>query len=115
MEGFQANRVFLSNKHEYFISKNDAIYKYVEYVKGNEITNIEFHENSLEAKLLYLCNDQVVSFKTLTNQITCSTDNELYVTINSLKDKGLIYCNSDYSEIVAVIDIENGRAVKPLL
>ena len=111
----QIEYFYLTNKHEYFISKNDAIYKYVEYVKGNEITNIEFHENSLEAKLLYLCNDQVVSFKTLTNQITCSTDNELYVTINSLKDKGLIYCNSDYSEIVAVIDIENGRAVKPLL
>ncbi len=81
----QIEYFYLTNKHEYFISKNDAIYKYVEYVKGNEITNIEFHENSLEAKLLYLCNDQVVSFKTLTNQITCSTDNELYVTINSLK------------------------------
>ena len=36
----------------------------------------------------------------------------LLALVYSCSDSG---DNSDYSEIVAVIDIENGRAVKPLL
>lgn len=75
------------------------------------INKLEIAKDSIDYVVLSAANKAVIGIRELMSLIEKEikenmTDCELINTIQSLRDEGLVYSNSDFSEIVSVIDIE---------
>lgn len=98
-------------KHNFsydFLGNNDAIV-YVEYYDGIEINRLEFEKKSLEWSVLTLTNNEVLSFESLLE--LCQPDHDvnrekLIECIDTLYTERLLFHNSNYSENIAVVDVE---------
>lgn len=106
-------KYYIENQHTYTIYKVKNAIHYTEFINGKQNFEMSFDRKSIEAELLYHTNNEVVSFDRL-----CALINKKYpvdnvhsiedtlLTVNNLYQKGLVYHSPDYSEIVAVINIE---------
>lgn len=98
-------------KHNYtynFFGNNDIV-EYVEYYDGIEINRLEFEKNSLEWSVLTLTNKEVLSVETLLEKCQTAHDvnhESIIECIDALCSERLIFHNSDYSENVAVVDVD---------
>lgn len=96
---------YIQNSYEYnLIRKNKYTINYIEYYNGEEINKIEFNQDSIEWKILQLCNSEVKSISNLQKVFEHTSDkNDLIEILNALKEESLIYYNKDYSEIITII------------
>lgn len=103
-------------KVEQYYKENNFCYKvfdykesilYKEYLNNEEINELEIKKDSVEYLILSRSNSSVFSFSKIRSLINEDNmlDCEIYDYIENLKEEGLIYTNTDYSEIISVIDI----------
>lgn len=93
--------------YKIFDYKGSILYK--EYLNNEEINELEIKKDSIEFLILSQSNSSVFSLSELHSLINedCMLDCEMYDYIENLKEEGLIYTNTDYSEIVSIIDINS--------
>jgi len=101
---------YKSNKFSYKTQKNGGVLYYTEYCNETEIENIVFGESeyelilkSLEYKVLSLAELHADLKKTYPDII----EDRLKELLLNLKKAYLIYFNTDYSNIVSVIELKN--------
>lgn len=99
---------YRSSNYSYNTQQINNIVYYTEYCNGEEIAQITFEELEY-VHILKTTNQKVYTFTELfakmTNEFSALTEDKLKTILNNLQNDFLIYCNSDYSEIVSVINI----------
>jgi radical SAM superfamily enzyme YgiQ (UPF0313 family) len=104
-------KYYLDNKHTYSITKGDGkSIKYNEYVNGIKINEFDIEEDSIEYIILYAANDKVISLKELTTYINNKfsgkyTEWQIKNVIDKYYHAGLIYCSTNYMEILSIVNI----------
>lgn len=102
---------YLASDFTYAIFNNGDSFLYVEYLNNSEINRVEIEYDSLDYLILSNANDKVLSFTLLKDKILSSgkysdmLDCEIYDIIENLRQAGLLYTPSDYSEFISVIDV----------
>jgi radical SAM superfamily enzyme YgiQ (UPF0313 family) len=103
---------YLNNRFKYKIEETDSELRYIEYLNGREIDRFDISKKSLDAFILVTSCTQIVSLEVLCQKalkygitISLSIKDEIVNLIDHYNKKGLIYHNSDYSEIVSNIII----------
>lgn len=100
-------KYFMSSLSDYtLIDKGDSII-YKERLNKGIINEIELPLSSVEWKILKESNGKVISFAELKEIFIHLTDCELSNVIEELREEGLLYANNNYSEIVAIIDVDS--------
>lgn len=98
---------YTQHSYTYNFIENDRLVEYIEYYDEVEINRIEFDKNSTEWLILKYINEQVVSLDFLCEIKDLNmSKNEIIHIIDELYTERLIFHNVDYSEIVAIVDIE---------
>ncbi len=99
---------YVRNYYDYkiFIS-GESIY-YRELYNDLIINEIEFTQNGLHWNILNLCNKRVCSIDSLEKDLSYipKETTSLKTAIEELSNEGLLYCNSDLSEIVSIINTD---------
>lgn len=96
---------YYKNQHYsyHFVSYDDK-YLYKEYCNGTLINELEFDKDSIEWKVLQKADEKVVSLSELAAE--CHVEEKSLVPIiDILFAERIIFHNSDYSEIVSVVNI----------
>ena len=104
-------RHYLQSNYSYKLYESSNRLFYIEYMNLSVINKLEIAKDSIDYVVLSAANKAVIGIRELMSLIEKEikenmTDCELINTIQSLRDEGLVYSNSDFSEIVSVIDIE---------
>jgi hypothetical protein len=104
---------YLDNQHTYSISNDGNIIKYTEYINGRQIFEMNMKTESLEANILFISNNEVVSLDSIIANINNNihksgnhSSRDIINAIDRLYQKGLVFCSPDYTEIIAIINIE---------
>lgn len=98
-------------KYNIYDVGNSLIYK--EYLNGEIINELEIEKNSIDFFILKNSNDKVLPFESLKEFIYNNdnfkyiTDCELFNILDELKNEGIIYAPSDFSEILTIIDLND--------
>ena len=98
-------------KYNIYDVGNSLIYK--EYLNGEIINELEIEKNSIDFFILKNSNDKVLPFESLkefiynNNNFKYITDCELFNILDELKNEGIIYAPSDFSEILTIIDLND--------
>ena len=97
---------YIKNKHSYklFATKNHI--KYIEYRSFKELFCKTFERNSIEFKILYNANSNVVSIDYLSKKLEINNIQKIIPAIHELNQLGLVYHNDDYSEILTIINTD---------
>lgn len=96
---------YYKNQHySYHFVNYDDKYLYKEYCNGTLINELEFDKDSIEWKVLQKADEKVVSLSELAAE--CHVEEKSLVPIiDILFAERIIFHNSDYSEIVSVVNI----------
>ena len=97
---------YKNNKFSYKIQENKGIFYYTEYCNDTEIENIVFGETEY-GYILKTLDDRICTFKEVYSEMLkiypeISEDRVKEILMN-LKEAYLIYCNTEFSNIVSVI------------
>lgn len=88
----------------------DGKVEYIEYYDNVEINHLELEQDSLEWEILTHTNHEVMSADSLLERMIEKkpdiTRDNVIEAINALSAERLVYHNADYSENVAVVDVE---------
>lgn len=104
----QIERYYLNYKHTYKIENFDHKITFKEYIKNKEILTFDIHKNSIEMEILQKANDSVISFELLYSQLSEQPKHtELKNKLTLLKEKGIIYCDDDFNNIISIIYLDN--------
>lgn len=101
---------YLNNRYTYKLySKGSDEVIYREYYNGRVVNELGFETGSIEWLILTLANDAPITINALTDSIRNQyrhnpLDTEIIDMIEGLKEEKLIYCNSDYSEIITLFN-----------
>ena len=105
----QFENFYKTQKFTYNIIKYENEYHYKEYVNENEESSVFFYEPEY-IDILKAANDKVISFDELNKNIKTKypniTKSRIKKVLSDLKKSFLLYHNSDYSNIVTVIDTD---------
>lgn len=102
---------YRDNLFSYKIINNTDYITYQEYLNNEKINELDIEKNSLEYVLLVEANSKVYSLdefkEALASRNISSSllDCEIFEVIESLKSEGILYATPDYSEILAIVDI----------
>ncbi|MCG8411398.1 MAG: hypothetical protein MI739_08945 [Bacteroidales bacterium] len=96
--------------YSYKIHNINNIYRYNEYQNNKLITSIEF-DKPLYIEILKEANNRVISVDDLFKRLYLNEDkkitmHELIETIKELKNEHILYANTDYSEIISIVDTD---------
>lgn len=108
----KTEQYYLGSNFSYRLYKIDNSIIYSEKLNYSEINRLEIEIDSLDYIILSNSNENVLSFKQLKEIISTThynniLDCELYDVIENLRKEGLLYTPYDYSEFIAVIDIND--------
>lgn len=99
---------YKTNKFSYKILENSGIYYYTEYCKDEEVANITFGEPEY-GYILKAVEQKVCDFNELYSDMkkifTEITEDNLKEILSNLKESYLIYFNTEFSNIISVIEI----------
>jgi radical SAM superfamily enzyme YgiQ (UPF0313 family) len=102
-------KYYIENKFSYKISKNSGIYNFAEYVNNKEILNIDF-EGPYYWDVLKTANQKVCTFSELYAALKKPypeiSKERLKKILRELRDLYLVYCNTDLSDVITVIDVD---------
>lgn len=104
----KTDKYYCNNKHTYSLKKIGSNVIFKEYKNNKEDYSIEMDFNSIEYQTLLLSNDQVISIDFLTEKLNTDilSTNNIKTVLDVMFDKGLIFYNKDYSEVVSVINTD---------
>jgi len=98
---------YKTNKFSYKIQENNGIYYYAEYCNDTEIENIVFGELEY-GSILKALEEKICTFTELYSYMikiyTEITEERLKEILMNLKEAYLIYYNTEFSNIVSVIE-----------
>lgn len=100
---------YTKHTYTYDFFEDQNIVEYVECYDGLEINRLEFEKDSLEWAVLTYTNNEVLSVESLLDKCRINHDvnrDTVIECIDALRAERLIFHNSDYSENVAVVDVE---------
>lgn len=104
---------YINNSYMYKIfSINELTIQYKEYLNGTIINEIDILKNSIDYHILMVSNKEVSSFEKIKTSLLKKkefkllTDCELLYVLEDLRQEGLIYSPHDFSEIIAIIDLD---------
>ena len=105
----EKEKYYIENLFTYKLNNTDGIINYTEFLDGKEVVNHDFTEK-LYWEVLKLANSKVMKLEALENEL-CKQYPKLNLekikeTLTDLKAMHLIYCNSELSDIISVIDVE---------
>lgn len=99
---------YKTNKFSYKILENNGIYYYTEYCNDEEVTNITFGEPEY-GYILKTVEQKVCDFNELysdmSKEFSNITEERLKEILTNLKKSYLIYFNTEFSNIISVIEI----------
>lgn len=87
------------------IQKDDYIY-FTEYSNNIEISKLVFHVESVEYQILVICNREIQSLNHISKILKNIDCKILKEKIVMLHNKGIIYANSSFTEILTIIDMD---------
>lgn len=98
---------YTQHSYSYNFIINNGLVEYIEYFDNLEINRLEFDIYSKEWIILKHVNKQVLSLDSLSKiEDLDQNKDEIRSIIDELHTEHLIYHNADYSEIIAIVDIE---------
>ena len=101
---------YKNNTFSYKIQENNGIYYYTEYCNDTEIENIVFGEPEY-GYVLEAVEKKVCTFQKLYSDIKKVypeiTEKRLKDILTNLKESYLIYCNTEFSNIVSVLELKS--------
>lgn len=99
---------YKNNRFSYKIQENKGILYYTEYCNDEEIENIVFSDPEYAA-VFRASQDQVISFEKLFDDLSKQgkpiTTKRLTEVLSHLKQAQLIYCNTEFSNVVSLLTI----------
>ncbi|MDR0891778.1 MAG: B12-binding domain-containing radical SAM protein [Mediterranea sp.] len=103
---------YLKNQRTYQMFRLDALLLYQERLNNEIVNELEIEYSSLEYLILENSNKSILEFSKLTELMSDKgykdmLDCELCNILENMKDEGLIYTPSDYSELIAIVDIDS--------
>ncbi len=98
---------YVRNKYDYKLFFNNKSVYYREFYNDLVINEIEFTVNGIHWNILKLCNKKVCSIDMIKKElINTDKDTPIEIAIKELEAEGLLYNNSNFSEIVSIINID---------
>ena len=97
---------YIDNNYTYSLISNKSSIIYRELYNGLLINELEFETEGTHWKILSLCNKQICSIEMIMLELGLEKSSVTNI-IDSLVNEKLLYSNSDYSEIVTIINTEN--------
>lgn len=98
---------YTQHSYSYNFIINNGLVEYIEYFDNLEINRLEFDIFSKEWLILKYVNKQILSLDSLSKiEDLDQNKDEIRCIIDELYTEHLIYHNADYSEIIAIVDIE---------
>ena len=97
---------YIDNNYTYSLISNKSSIIYRELYNGLLINELEFETEGIYWKILSLCNKQICSIEMIILELGLEKSFAVNI-IDSLANEKLLYSNSDYSEIVTIINTEN--------
>ncbi|WP_185969030.1 radical SAM protein [Carboxylicivirga sp. M1479] len=105
----QVEDYYKNNRFSYRVQQHGGIFYYTEYCNDTEIENVVFGEPEY-AFVLKTAGQQVITFDALLEagkrEFPTLTKQRLTDVIANLKASYLLYCNSEYSNVISLIDVE---------
>ena len=99
---------YKTNKFSYKLLENSDIYYYTEYCNDEEVANITFGEPEY-GYILKAVEQKVCDFNELYSNMSKEfeniTEDNLKEILSNLKESYLIYFNTEFSNIISVIEI----------
>ncbi|NPD86315.1 radical SAM protein [Lentimicrobium sp. L6] len=99
---------YKSQTFTYKMLENNGIYYYSEYCKGEEIASLVFEE-PIYAFILKAASNRVCSMEDLFDDLKSNgfkvSKQKLKSVLKNLQESYLVYCNSDFSNVVSLVEI----------
>lgn len=99
---------YKTNTFNYRIQENQGIFYFTEYCNDEEIANIVFGEPEY-GLILKACQQKVLSLSELLSDLIIEfpelTEARLKEILSNLKSSYLLYCNSDFSNIISIVEV----------
>ena len=106
----EREKYYMDNTFSYTLNLNNGIYNYKEYRNNKLIVDYDFHDTTYWL-VLSLANGLVIKFEELLNKLNHQhpgiTKENLLTILTKLKAMQLIYCNSDFDNVITVIDTDS--------
>lgn len=99
-------RYFRSSLYTYRLIEYKNQIVYTELLNNETINILEFDKGSLDCLILKTINNKNISILELKEVLNEYSLEEIQTTLKALNEEKLIYVNSDFSEIVPIIDFE---------
>lgn len=100
---------YINNMYDYqFVLDNSTIY-YREFYNNSLIKEIEFDTKDIYWLVLQICNMEILSINQLSgrlNNYTFKDGETLSEVVSSLQKEGLLYCNSERTEILTIVETQ---------
>ena len=104
----EIEKYYKDNKFSYKVQENNGHLYFTEYCNDEEIENIVFGEPEYIA-VLKATQNQVLTFDKLFGELSSTILNlskeRLMEVITNLKKSHIIYCNSDFSNVISIITL----------
>jgi len=101
---------YKSNKFSYKVQENNGTWYYTEFCNDEEVANIIFSEPEY-AHIVKIAEQKVRTFEELYAEMKSIfsklTERRLKKILTRLKNDYLIYCNTEFTNIVSVIELRN--------
>jgi hypothetical protein len=105
----EVEKQYIENTYRYEINLNNGVYNYKEYRNNKMIVDYDFPKASYWS-VLSLANERVIKFEELLkaiNQLHSELTSEQLLTIlKKLKEMHLIYYDSDFDNVITVLDTD---------
>jgi len=103
----EIEKYYKENSFSYKVQENNGVLYYTEYINDEEIENIIFEEPEYDA-VLKATQQQILTFNDLYNEVAKTvaslTQDRLIEVLTNLKKAHVIYCNSDFSNIMSLLN-----------
>jgi len=99
---------YINNAYNYKLSSKNGVPKFHEYRNNKLIVEYDFTD-PIEWSVLLLANSKVVKFEEILKELKAQADvssEDLLAILAKLKAIHLIYCDTDFDNIITVIDTE---------
>jgi hypothetical protein len=104
----EIEKYYRENCFSYTVQENNGVIYYTEYCNDEEIENIIFEDLEYGA-VLKAAQQQVLSFERLFDEVAKTTPllskERLIEVLTHLKQAKVIYCNSQFSNVIALINL----------
>lgn len=106
----EMDQYYINSDYHYKLFKNQDIIFYEEY-KGFELVNNIGFDQPIYWEILSHCNSQKGSLHSIQKNLTAKgfpvSETQIQIHLRELQSEYLIYCNTDDSEIVTIIDTDD--------